>query len=681
LVNAIKGDRLHHAYLFCGVRGLGKTTAARVLAKCLVCENGPTPEPCNNCEQCRSVIESRSVDVIEIDGASNNSVDDIRGLREQVHYLPQFARRKIYIIDEVHMLTASAFNALLKTLEEPPPHVTFIFATTDPHKVLPTILSRVSRLDFRRVGMRDLVAHLRSISNSEQILIEDDALAVVASTAEGSVRDSLTALDKVIAFAEDPTRQAITALEARGILGRADRLAIAELAQSVFERDATRTLEHFDAITQIGCDLQQFALAFLQHLRDVVVLQSCGRNDALLDLPDALLARLETQAKSTRRETVSQHFDRFGRVLEQLEGSRVPKMVLEMALLDLVHAEALLPLGDLVARLSALGQGGAGPSGGGSGQAKRGDGRRAQASTPGRAQSASTEATSSAPLRARATTDLAASDSANSQPARQKTTTEGSTPIAKEFPKAAPEEHRQEAQTRKRAPAPSRPGGMSGLTDQFRAMLSGGEGSAAPAPPSAPSADANFALASPTREELAAESRPKPSPPGPEAGCPSSRCLPRESIDLDKVHGFEAWEMFLDLLRGEDDLLFAVLADFGLAELNHEELALASSRDSFATLQITQRPELRASLDQFLAAAFGQPLKLRLVDATPSLPELPSLGLLEAARKRSHQKRVESEVNSHPGIRAVMDTFGARVTAVEALSPPPRTSVDSTSGG
>jgi DNA polymerase-3 subunit gamma/tau len=597
------------------------------------------------------------VDVIEIDGASNNSVDDIRGLREQVHYLPQLARRKIYIIDEVHMLTASAFNALLKTLEEPPPHVTFIFATTDPHKVLPTILSRVSRLDFRRVGLRDLVGHLRNIADAEGVKIQDDALAVVASTAEGSVRDSLTALDKVIAFGEQPFEREITADEARGILGRADRLAIADLAGAVFARDAKATLEHFDAITRIGCDLQQFALTFLQHLRDLMVLQSVGRNDVLLDLPDAILERVEAQAKSTGRGTVSQHFDRFSRVLEQLEGSRVPKMVLEMALLDLVHAEPLLPLGDLVQRLAALGRGQVTSSGGrhgGGGGAPRESAGPAGAEGP------------------RPKSQLRRAEAPRSEDARP--TPPPKAPTAPTTP--AP------ASVRSTPTPPSKPGGMSGLTDQFRAIL--GRGESSPATPPRESSAARNADSSPPDFALAAPAPPTelaPAParaPGPDAGCPSSRCLPRESIDLDKVQGFEAWESFLDLLRGEDDLLFAVLADFGLVSIDKDELALASSRDSFAHMQLRERPDLRASLDQMLAGAFGQPLKLRIVDATPSLPELPSLSLLEAARKRSHQRKVEGEARSHPGIRAVLDTFGAKLTAVEALTPAPRTPVDQT---
>ncbi|MBV1860659.1 MAG: DNA polymerase III subunit gamma/tau, partial [Nannocystaceae bacterium] len=191
LGNAIRQDRVHHAYLFAGARGLGKTTTARIFAKGLVCEQGPTATPCNECEQCVAVSESRSVDVLEIDGASNNSVDNIRNLREQVHYLPQTARRKVYIIDEVHMLTTSAFNALLKTLEEPPAHVNFIFATTEPQKVIPTILTRVSRLDFRRVSPEESIAHLQNILKKEERSVDMGGLRLIARAAGGSVRDSL----------------------------------------------------------------------------------------------------------------------------------------------------------------------------------------------------------------------------------------------------------------------------------------------------------------------------------------------------------------------------------------------------------------------------------------------------------------------------------------------------------
>ncbi|MCA9661504.1 MAG: DNA polymerase III subunit gamma/tau, partial [Myxococcales bacterium] len=311
LANAIAHDRVHHAYLFCGARGLGKTTTARLLAKCLVCEKGPTSEPCNECSECRAVIEGRSVDVIEIDGASNNRVDDVRNLRDQVRYLPQTARRKIYIIDEVHMLTGSAFNALLKTLEEPPEHVTFIFATTEVHELPATILSRVSRFDFRRLPSARLVEHMQSILEKEGVEIEEAGLFLIARAGGGSVRDSLTLLDKVIAFADDTGK--ISAEEVRVVLGVPSHLAVAALAKAVLTRDADATLREFDRVVASGQDLQQLAIAFLQHLRNLVVVKLTASREVLIDASEAEFDALREQAAGLDPSVLSQLFDRFSR--------------------------------------------------------------------------------------------------------------------------------------------------------------------------------------------------------------------------------------------------------------------------------------------------------------------------------------------------------------------------------
>ncbi|MGH1344291.1 MAG: DNA polymerase III subunit gamma/tau [Nannocystales bacterium] len=366
LGNAIRQDRVHHAYLFAGARGLGKTTTARIFAKGLVCEQGPTATPCNECEQCVSVNEGRSVDVMEIDGASNNSVDNIRNLREQVHYLPQTARRKVYIIDEVHMLTTSAFNALLKTLEEPPDHVNFIFATTEPQKVIPTILSRVSRLDFRRVSPEEAIAHLENILEKEERSVDKGGLRLIARAAGGSVRDSLTLLDQVIAFADDPTK--ITEEETRRVLGQADRARISDLVGAVLTHDPDAVMAQFDELVTAGHDLTVLSLQLLEHMRDLTLAAVCRSNAVFKGATEAEVGTLREQAKKADPVTLSQMFDRFSRVVDRLPTSRVQRMLLEMGLLDLAHDEPLVPLEDIVARLESMnGNGGGTPPGGGGG--------------------------------------------------------------------------------------------------------------------------------------------------------------------------------------------------------------------------------------------------------------------------------------------------------------------------
>jgi len=247
LQNAISSDRIAHAYLFTGVRGVGKTTAARILAKALNCERGPTPDPCNECTQCQEISQGSSIDVLEIDGASNRGIDEIRQIIENVRYQPAHGRFKIYIIDEVHQVTKDAFNALLKTLEEPPPSVKFILATTEPHRLPATILSRCQRYDFRRINLREIVQRLGAIAKSEGLDITDEALLLLAREADGSMRDAQSLLEQVLAMAEpagrkDKKAQVNEAL-LQEVLGLAERRTLYEISAAVIRGDARRCVE------------------------------------------------------------------------------------------------------------------------------------------------------------------------------------------------------------------------------------------------------------------------------------------------------------------------------------------------------------------------------------------------------------------------------------------------------
>jgi DNA polymerase-3 subunit gamma/tau len=351
LTNAIALGRVHHAFLFTGARGIGKTSAARILAKALCCEKGPTANPCGACAICQSIASGQSVDVLEIDGASNTGVDDVRTLREGVRYVPAEARKKVYIIDEVHMLSTSAFNALLKTLEEPPAHVVFIFATTEVHKIPATILSRCQRYDFKLLSTRALADHLGRILGTEGIECQPDALRLLAREAAGSVRDGLSLLDQVLAYVG---RETITRERVAEVLGVADRSLLFLLAGAVMARDPARALRGLSEAVDRGVDLVQLARSFLGLLHDLEVVSLVPDADDVLDATPEEIAEAKQLADKAPRGLVTALFDRWARAVEDAARSQTPRLIIEMAILDLCYAEPLLPLGDLLDRLGKL---------------------------------------------------------------------------------------------------------------------------------------------------------------------------------------------------------------------------------------------------------------------------------------------------------------------------------------
>jgi len=338
LRNAVSSGRIGHAYLFSGPRGVGKTTVARILSKCLNCKDGPTAIPCNQCEMCRAITGGSCVDVLEIDGASNTGVDNIRELRESVRYAPGQGRYKIYIIDEVHMLTDHAFNALLKTLEEPPPHVVFIFATTEPHKVPLTIHSRCQRFDFKRIPLKKILSHLVEIAEKEGIKIEEEALYLITRESEGSLRDAQSLLEQVISFSGTEVKKE-NAIDALGLM---DRTVIYELTEAMLKKDAGWCLNIVENIHNFGYDLKRVTSELLECVRDIAVIKVSGKSD-LVSLPEAEIGRLKTLSEGVSLERLEMLFGILTRGYEEVIRSSTPRFSFEMALLRASNPEDAKP--------------------------------------------------------------------------------------------------------------------------------------------------------------------------------------------------------------------------------------------------------------------------------------------------------------------------------------------------
>jgi DNA polymerase III subunit gamma/tau len=358
LVNALEEDRLHHAYLFTGPRGTGKTSTARILAKAINCEQGPTPEPCGVCGQCTAIADGSSVDVIELDMASHGGVDDARDLRDRALFAPASARRKVYILDEVHMASTAAFNALLKLIEEPPGHVLFAMATTDPQKVLPTILSRVQRLDLRRVAADEVSGHVRSVCGTEGYEIEDSAVEAVVRAGDGSVRDTLSVLEQVLAYAgaiAGGGHATVTGEAVAAVLGHTPLERVVEAVDLLGDRDLAGLLALVQGLADEGHDLRRFTLDLVQHLRDLLVLQVAPDRPDLVDATDDRRRRLQAQTAVLPQASLLRAVGLLAETLaEQRQGT--PRLPLELALATLATPGAdgdVAELGDRVARLEA----------------------------------------------------------------------------------------------------------------------------------------------------------------------------------------------------------------------------------------------------------------------------------------------------------------------------------------
>jgi len=336
LINAISLNRISHAYIFSGPRGVGKTTTARILAKSLNCENGPTPHPCNKCDRCVRITNGYSMDVMEIDGASNNGVDSIRELRNKVNFAPAEGRYKIYIIDEVHMLSQGAFNALLKTLEEPPPHVIFIFATTDPHKIPNTILSRCQWFNFRRISLADIVAKLKMIVKDEKLNIDDKTLNIIARSSTGSMRDAESALDQIIAYCgKDITSQSV-----REVLGIIEEEVFFDFMEAITKNNTLRGIEIINRTSDLGEDASQFIKNLMEYVHNLSLAKVCQKE--ILNLKGIFTEdreRLLKQSKTIKLEKLFNIVNYLAEAERKMRYTRHPWILLEMLVIKFTAGE------------------------------------------------------------------------------------------------------------------------------------------------------------------------------------------------------------------------------------------------------------------------------------------------------------------------------------------------------
>lgn len=346
LTNALTSGRIAHAYLFAGPRGTGKTSTARILAKALNCEHGPTPNPCGECDNCRRIAEGSSMDVFEIDAASNRGIDEIKTLRDQLAFTPVDCRYKVYIIDEVHMLTTEAFNALLKTLEEPPSHVIFILATTDPHKIPATIHSRCQRFDFRRVTVDEIVQHLAMVAQSSGLDADEEALRLIAIQSEGGMRDALSLLDQCGVMA-----QKITAVTVREVLGIVGREALRDLVEAIGKQDVPGALAQLSALLEQGKDVRQIMTELIEYLRALLLFKAVPQYNEVY-LTDTA-ANLEKLASLYSNDRIMASEERLHAALVELRGTMRPRITAELCLLDLCRREGSA-LASLTARLESL---------------------------------------------------------------------------------------------------------------------------------------------------------------------------------------------------------------------------------------------------------------------------------------------------------------------------------------
>jgi DNA polymerase-3 subunit gamma/tau len=665
LQNAIRLDRVHHAFLLTGTRGVGKTSAARILARALNCETGPAENPCNECSACREMLSGSFPDLIEIDAASHNSVDNIRDLVEKVQYTPQRGRYKIYIIDEVHMVSKQGFNALLKTLEEPPAHVIFILATTDPQQLLDTVVSRCQRFDFKMIPVRTIYDRLKFVTEQEGVQVPDSSLKVIAREGGGSMRDAQSLLDQVLSFSGD----SVTEQEVAEILGFIDRSILYGILENTLSQDPGSALTNLSKVAVYGYDVRTFANQLLEAVRNVALVVQVPDAEKLLDLPDEEIQRLGGLAQNCDASLLSQQFDILAQAVDGIARSEQPMLLLEMAAVKMASVRPLVPVEKMLGRLEALERrlrrGGAGGGGGAPGTERR-------EASPEQASGRSEPHYSSAPP---PMPPMPESEELSADP---EPTNGTPTPSVEPAPI-----HSEGAVTpQAAAPASAPEAGADVLDSLFNYKRSGQAEAAtskaaatpegtdfAPAPEPEPEPE-SVVIAEPTDSEAARGVEAEESPiaarietaPAIEVDAPPPQ---REDPPGGDLCDAVAWRRFVHALADSNEIapLQALLATSGFMSSVGDDITVGFHSEP--TLRQAQR---LAEEPDFLARAaeqFGDQFKLRLVIdravlAAPSLSD-------ELQRIRGeHQAQLESAARQHPAVARALAAFpGATIGAVD----------------